>query len=458
MKPLRLDEIRSAVNGRWLSEGRPAIIESVTTDSRTASDEELFFAIKGPHFDGHKFLAPAAQAGCVSAVVRLDCEPRPDITAMFPGGVIGVSDTTRALAALAGYHRGQCSATVIAITGSNGKTTVKQMVNHILAKRLTGTASPKSFNNHIGVPTTLLGGSASDDFLICEIGSSAPGEVATLSRIARPDIAVITGIAPAHLEKLGSIERIAAEKASILDALSSDGMAVIWADSDLLARAVKAYPCRALRFGESDAAELRLTSWQSDGESQRFEINGHLPVSLPLAGKHNAMNALAAIAVAQRMGFSPQDATAALADFSGVGMRLEWIDCGKVTIINDAYNANPASMLAGAAVLSASKAKRRVKIAGDMLELGDAAEQLHTEAGRQSGEMNIDLLIGIGPLGRYIAKGAEDCATPTETFESAGKAVNALAGMLAPGDLVLLKGSRGMELEQLIEPLTRAFA
>ncbi|KKK51938.1 hypothetical protein LCGC14_3109950, partial [marine sediment metagenome] len=344
---------------------------------------------------------------------RLDCEPRPEITARFPGGVIGVSDTTRALAALAGYHRGQCSATVIAVTGSNGKTTVKRMISHILSKRLAGTVSPGSFNNHIGVPTTLLGGSTSDDYMICEIGSSAPGEVAALSRIARPDIAVITGIGPSHLEKLGSVERIAAEKASILDALSGDGMAVIWADSDLLARAARAYSCRSVRFGESEAAELRLTSWQPDGKAQRFEINGHLPVSLPLAGKHNAMNAMAAIAVAQRMGFSPEEAAGTLADVSGMEMRLEWIDCGKVTVINDAYNANPASMLAAAAVLSASTAKRRVMLAGDMLELGEAAEQLHTETGRQIGQMNIDLLIGIGPLGRYIAKGAEDCTTAT---------------------------------------------
>ncbi len=457
MKSLRIEEIRTAVGGRWLKLGREISVSSVTTDSRDAKPGSMFIAIRGEKFDGHNFLENAADAGCCSAIVRMDAEPPPQISSRFAGGLIGVPDTTAALGRLGAYYRSLIPATVIAVTGSNGKTTVKRMIDHILRRRLKGTASPKSFNNEIGVPLTLLGADGNDDYVICEVGSNAPGEVATLSRLVKPKIAVITSVGPTHLEKLGDIRHVAVEKASLLVSMDADGLAVIWADSEHLAKALRAYNCRMITFGESDSAALRITGYKPDGAAQRFQLNGRAWFKLPVPGRHNAVNALAAIAVAQRFGFEQAVAAEALADFDGVRMRLEREECGVVTIINDAYNANPASVLAAADVLADQQASRRVMIAGDMRELGSQSEQLHVSTGADIARRNIDLLIGVGPLGRYIAKGAEEAGAQTAAFESVQAAAGQVPDLLRKGDVVLIKGSRAMEMEQLLAPIRAAF-
>jgi len=456
MKTLTLDEIRAAVHGRWLARGGPASAKAVTTDSRTAGASELFIALRGENHDGHDFLPGVAAAGCVGALVRLDSEPRPELAQRFPGGVIGVANTTEALGRLAAYHRDQCPAAVVGVTGSNGKTTTKRMIHHILSRRLTGTCSPKSFNNEIGVPLTLLAAGGGDDYVVCEIGTNAPGEIDALAKIVRPDVAVITSVGETHLEKLASVQRVAIEKATILAHLAPDGLAVVWADDDLLTRAARAHARRTVHFGLADDAELRLTACQPAGRGQRFQVNGRLWVDLPLPGRHNATNALAALAVAQRFGFTLADAATALAEFDGVEMRLQWIDCGAVSVLNDAYNANPASMLAAAQTLASLPAERRVLIAGDMRELGSAAEELHRRVGREAGECGIDLLIGVGLLGRYIAQGAADAGKAAETFDSLEQATGAVVALLRAGDVVLVKGSRAMRMETLVEEIRRA--
>ncbi len=458
MKPLPLEEIRTAIHGRWIARGAAAVIDAVTTDTRTARPGELFVAIRGERFDGHTFLSQAADAGCAGAIVRLDGEPRPEVTSRFSGGVITVPETTAALGNLARYHRSLVPATVVAVTGSNGKTTVKRMIHRILSGRLSGSCSPKSFNNAIGLPLTLLDVSGGDDYVVCEIGSSRPGEVAALGGIARPDIAVITSVGETHLEGLGDLALVAAEKASILQRLSADGLAVVWADSELLDKAVLAYDRRVVRFGESDSADLRLTAYEvCDRRRRRAQLNDRVWIDLGVPGKHNAVNALAAIAVAQRMGFSREEAALALSGFEGVEMRLEWIDCGEVTVLNDAYNANPSSVLAGAEVLSETEGDRRIVIAGDMHELGEEAEMLHVRTGRQIAERGVDLLIAVGPLGRYIAKGAADAGAAVEAFDSVDAADRELAALLRGGDVVLIKGSRAMGLERLVESVRAAF-
>ena len=458
MKTLTLEEIRAAVHGRWLARGGPISVKAVTTDTRSAKGGELFIALRGESHDGHDFLPGAAAAGCSGAIVRFDGEPRPELAGRFAGGVIGVSDTTEALGRLAAFHRDQCAAAVVGVTGSNGKTTTKRMIHHILSRRLTGTCSPKSFNNNVGVPLTLLAGGGGDDYVVCEIGSNAPGEIDALSKITRPDVAVITSVGETHLEKLGSLERVVIEKASILSHLKSDGLAVVWADNELLGRAVKAYGCRTVRFGLADDAELRLTACEANGRGQRFQVNGRLWVDLPAPGRHMATNALAALAVARRFGFDLADAAAALADFGGVEMRLQWIDCGAVTVLNDAYNANPASMLAAAQTLATLPAERRVLIAGDMRELGEASHELHLRTGRDAAGLGIDLLIGVGELGRYIAQGAAETGRAAEAFDTIEEATAAIGPLLRAGDVVLVKGSRAMRMERLVEEIRRAMA
>jgi UDP-N-acetylmuramoyl-tripeptide--D-alanyl-D-alanine ligase len=221
MKPMTLEEIRCGIRGRWLARGKDATITGVTIDTRSCRSGELFVAIRGERFDGHEFLAQSADAGCVGAMVAQDASFTPQVLAKFPAGVIGVDDTISALGRLGAFHRRHVVATVLAVTGSNGKTTTKRMINHILAKKLKGSASPKSFNNNIGLPLTLLGVGATDDYVVCEIGTNAPGEIRELSEMAQPDIAVITCVGPTHLEKLIDLPGVAAEKASMLWSLST---------------------------------------------------------------------------------------------------------------------------------------------------------------------------------------------------------------------------------------------
>jgi len=461
MIPMTVDEIRRATRGRWCSEGIDVTAEGVSIDSRTAKPGDLFVAIRGERFDGHDFLGKASEAGCIAALVDIEgCQTglAGDLDRRFGAGMISVDDTVEALGMLAAEHRRLIGVTtVIAVTGSNGKTTTKRMIDHILTGRFAGSASPKSFNNNIGVPLTLLSVNRNDDYVVCEIGSNAPGEIRHLTRMVRPNIGVITSVGLTHLEKLGSLERVAAEKVSMLSMMGNDSLAVIWGDSYELNRAAKAYDGRTVRFGRSDQCELRLTDYWPDGPHCRFEVNGCLDVELPLCGSHNALNALAAIAVAQRMGFDRAEAAAALADFPGVPMRLEWIQAGEVTVINDAYNANPSSLAAAGDVLSGAPAGRRVLVAGDMLELGDDAEELHRSTGRRLASAGVDLLIGVGTLGRYIAIGAEVDDIDCRSFETLEDLSAEIVALLQPGDTVLVKGSRAMGMERLVETICTGF-
>jgi len=458
MKAFTPNEARLAVHGRWLSQGADVTIEGVTTDSRSARPGELFVAIKGPTFDGHDYLLAAAKAGCIAAIVDRDAPLTQDVKDIYGGGLIGVEDTVVGLGELAAFYRQQLSVTVVAVTGSNGKTTVKRMIDHILSRRLSGTGSPKSFNNAIGVPLTLLSVEPSHDYVVCEIGANAPGEVLQLGKIAQPNLAVITSVGPAHLEGFGSVERVAVEKASLLASLGRNGLAVICGDHQALERAVVSYDCRKIRFGEGDDCELRLTACETTSDGLRFQINDRQWVELPIPGKHNASNALAAIAVAQRFGLDQAEAADALADFAPAEMRLQREKIGKVTIINDTYNANPASVAAAASVLAETLAKRRVMILGDMRELDDQAEQLHRDLGAQLSRGPVDLLIGVGALGRYIAQGAAEAGVEALQYESVAETERELVSLLKSGDVVLIKGSRAMAMERLIEPVRQAFA
>ena len=304
---------------------------------------------------------------------------------------------------------------------------------------------------------TLLGMSPGDDYVVCELGSNSPGEIAQLSKMVRPSVAVITSIGESHLESFRTLERVAAEKASVLEGLTEPSLAVVWADSDLLARAVRSYGKRAVSFGTGNGADLRITGYEPAAGKQNFQLNGRHWVRLPLPGRHNALNAMAAIAVAQRYGFEQGEAAEALADFKPPEMRLERVEAGKVTILNDAYNSNPASLLAAVDVLAETPAKRRVLVAGDMLELGERAEELHARCGREIAEKGVDLVVGVGVLGGEIASAAADKGAEIARFDSVEAAGAKLVRMLKAGDVVLIKGSRAVQMERLVEPIREAF-
>jgi UDP-N-acetylmuramoyl-tripeptide--D-alanyl-D-alanine ligase len=352
---------------------------------------------------------------------------------------------------------------VVAVTGSNGKTTVKRMIHHVLAGRLVGSCSPKSYNNQIGVPLTLLGVRPADDYVVCEVGSNAPGEVAALGRLCRPALAVITSVGPTHLERLLSVEGVAVEKASLLGELAGEGIGVVCGPGGAgegaaaLNKAIRAHGRPVIRFGEGEGCQVRLTAYEPRPGGARFEVNGHFRVDLAVPGRHNALNALAAMTVAQRFGIDLEEAGEALADFEPAEMRLQPVAAGSVTILNDAYNANPASMSAAAEVLAEHSARRRVFVAGDMLELGADSPRLHRQTGRRIAQGGVDLLIAVGAMGRYVAEGAAEGGSRAEAFASVEEAAGAVPGLLRPGDVVLLKGSRGMAMERLVAPIRSAF-
>lgn len=457
MKALTLDEVVSAMGGRPLVKLPIASISAVGTDSRDVRPGELFFAIVGERFNGHDFVEAALKAGAVAAVVS--DVPRLASRLQETGPLICVADTAEALGRLAAYHRSQLAAQVIAVVGSNGKTTTKQWIDVVLRARKRGRASPKSFNNHIGVPLTLLSAQSSDEYVAVEIGTNHPGEVAALADIARPDLAVITSIGEEHLEFFGDLTGVAREELSILRTVRPRGFVVANLECTRFPDWNSRGDLTRLTFGIDAAADLRASGLHWDGRRLHFTVNGRFAYSIPLVGAHNVLNALAAIAIGLRFGLSHDEIAAALAAAEAPPMRLERRAIGSLTLINDAYNANPASMRAAfAAVEELADGGRRVFILGDMRELGEHAERCHEELGRAAGRSSAQVIVAVGAHARTVSDGATATAGPSKRIYSfpAVEAVGpSLERILEPGDVVLLKGSRAVRLERLLPYLER---
>jgi UDP-N-acetylmuramoyl-tripeptide--D-alanyl-D-alanine ligase len=461
------DNIRSVTGGRWLERSaKEPKLTGVGTDTREDLREKIFVAIKGETHDGHAFLEQAVKAGAALLIVEQEID-RANIP---PGiGTLHVDNTRRALAKLAlGYRRTLRGTRVIAVTGSAGKTTTKRLIDGVLSTTLQGTSSPKSFNNDIGVPLTILQARLSDKYLIVEIGTNNPGEIAQLAAMTEPDIVVITSIGRSHLQGFGSIDAVAKEKTAILQHLQPSGLAILNADTSLLRPHLKLVKSRVL-FGESEDADLRLTGrgGDADGKHWWLEVNNRQRFNIALPGKHNAINALAAIAVGRRMGLDDEQIGRGLAAVVPAGMRLTPQQIGGITVYNDAYNANPESMIAAldtfAELTSLHSGRRRIVILGDMLELGDAGPELHREIGRHvltvDLQTRIDHAVFIGERSAFAAaEVARQWPSERVTALSAvdAESMRVLAGLLKPGDIVLIKASRGMGLERLLTAIEQA--
>ena len=342
MKPLTLEETLTAINGRPLSEITPGTVTGVSIDSRTVAAGDLFFAIKGERFDGHDFVGDALERGAGWAVIS---DGRRFANSALRSRVISVDDTVTALGRLGAYHRWQVSADVIAVTGSNGKTTTKAMIAHVLSAQKRGRSALKSYNNHIGVPLTLLSSEADDEFLIVEVGTNRPGEIGQLGSLIAPDIGVITSVGAVHLEGLQDLDGVIAEKLSLLDRVRPGGLAVVNVDQPRVRDRLRSVSDLAIVSTGNDAdADLRTERVSSNGDSISFSINGRFAVTMSIPGRHNAGNALAAFAVARRLGMSSEDIIRRLGTFELPEMRLQMQRRGQLTVINDCYNANPASM------------------------------------------------------------------------------------------------------------------
>jgi UDP-N-acetylmuramoyl-tripeptide--D-alanyl-D-alanine ligase len=449
----------SGGGGRVLHKpSRPLVLQGVGIDSREDLSRKVFFAIKGGRHDGHDFLHDAIVGGAQLLVVERD----PQLPSYPPlVGVVQVDDTRKVLGRLAAAYRKTLRGTqVIAVVGSAGKTTTKRLIDAALRGSMHGSISPKSFNNDIGVPLTLLNAPSTDRYVVVEIGTNSIGEVPHLAKMVQPDIAVITMIGREHLEGLGSLENIAAENAAVLTHLQPKGFAVINADAPLL-RSYAKIPASSILFGESDDAEMRLTARgvNESGGGWWFEINGRTRYQFSLPGKHNAINAVAAVAVARRLGVQDQQISEGLSHAEAAPMRMTMQRIGEVTIHNDAYNANPDSMIAALETFAevAGNAPRRIIVIGDMLELGDAGPALHREVIERIFEIDraarLDRVFTIGKLSGLAADVLRERwdRQRVMSFETVNAASGqAIAAALQPGDAVLLKGSRSIGLERLL--------
>jgi UDP-N-acetylmuramoyl-tripeptide--D-alanyl-D-alanine ligase len=449
MKPLSLDEIASAANGQLV--GPASLIGSISTDTRKLKPRSLFIAIKGENHDGHDHVAAAIANGAAAAMVHQDLSTPNGFT------LIKVDDTRRAMGRLANFVRRRLPCAVIGVAGSNGKTGTKHLINAALAGKLRGSTSPKSFNNDIGVPLTIFDADPSHDYVVLEMGTNHPGEILNLTNIAEPNIAVITSIGAEHLEFLGDLDGVRRENAAIIQGMKPDGLLVINGDDDGLQNAVAGFPGRTITFGFNSENQLRVTDFFATENGIQFRANGVGPMfTVPLLGRHAASNALAAVAVARHLGVDDATIAAGLARSTGPEWRLQIQKAGGVTILNDAYNANPHSMRAALETLRDMKATgRKIAILGDMRELGATADFHHREMGQFAAGCGLEALWCVGEKADLIAESAT-VSPDIRRFADAAECAATVASLLQNGDLVLLKASRGIGLEAVAEAIAKA--
>jgi len=463
MDPTTLHDAARAVGADPLPpEDAARIARGASIDTRSLDAGDLFFALPGDRADGHRYLPRALEEGAAAAVVRRGMDyPRPEGLPLLV-----VDDPARALRDLAEFHRARLSCTVVAITGSNGKTTTKEMAGAVAAVLGPAVRSEKSYNNHLGVPLTILRADASTRTLVLEIGTSHPGEMAGLAALARPRIAVVTNIGEAHLGNFGSLRAIAEEKAELLRALPADGYAVVNANDEFAPLLAGRTAARVCSFGRLDPVapgeEIEADVWGTQvrrttrPRGVAFWLYGKMKVSLPLQGLHNASNALAATAVGLLLGVPPTEIRDALKTVQAPRLRLQRERVGGVVLVDDSYNANPASVGAALDELAATACDgRRVLVLGDMCELGDLAEEHHRRVGRRAASC-ADLLWCVGPRAAWAAEAARAAGMPADRVAASSDVKSALESppfLPAPGDMVLVKASRSVELDRLAADL-----
>ncbi|HEX8324275.1 MAG TPA: UDP-N-acetylmuramoyl-tripeptide--D-alanyl-D-alanine ligase [Tepidisphaeraceae bacterium] len=443
MRALTAHQIAEAAGGTLVGGDGSVVAHSVSTDSRAVPGGCVFVALRGDKFDGHDYLDEVCQSGATVAVVDRDL-PAPAGVAL-----IRVPDTRRALGRLAQVVRRSVTRTrVIAIAGSNGKTSTKNVLHHVLSRRLRGSASPKSFNNDIGVPATLFPVSPDDDYVVLEIGTNHPGEVEHLSRMSEPDVAVITSIGEEHLEFFHTLDNVRRENAAIVAGLRPGGLLVFNGDDERLGPFV-ADIGNTVRFGTKAGHDLIAADIRVTLDGTRFTVAG-ADYFTPAIGAHFAVNALAVIAVARHLGLDDESIRAGLAGADASDMRMQRRVCGGVTVLNDAYNANPTSVRAALQALRQVEwPGRRVVVLADMKELGALSVEAHDAIAADVAAVPPDLAFAVGPAWQEPSHAIRGC----RWFADSGDAAGVVADTVRDGDLVLLKGSRSMKLERVADAI-----
>lgn len=439
---MRLAWIAQVINGRPDRPLDGTEVSGISTDTRTLRPGNLFFALRGARFDAHDFVGEAFRRGAAGAVVERAVEGA-------AGPLLCVPDTWKALGDLAAAWRMALPGRVIGVAGSNGKTTTKDMIAHLLGRDRRVVKAQGSFNNLAGVPLTIFQADSGTQAVVLEIGTNRPGEVARLGAVARPDVAVIVSVGAEHLEGLGSIDGVADEETSLLDFLRAGGFAVVNDDPRIRAR-LRLPPTKAVTFGFGAEADVRPERVERESGGMRFRLRG-VDFRLGLLGEWNVQNALAAVAVALHEGVSLEECARRLADFRGPKMRMERMELGGVTILNDAYNSNPESASRAVREFARLEARgRRIAVMGDMKELGAASQEYHRALGRLLAESGVDVVVGVGPECRALLEEV-GAAAETRAFARVEELRAVLGELVRPGDAVLLKGSRSVGLEQVVK-------
>jgi UDP-N-acetylmuramoyl-tripeptide--D-alanyl-D-alanine ligase len=463
MRDVTVRDVHAVVGGRLRlaslepRHGEAAPLGRIVIDSRQVRPGDVFWGLAGTRADGADFAADAYARGASGAVVARYVQPAPGCWSLEVG------DALQALEHLAAWNRRRLAGRVVAVTGSVGKTTARQMISAVLGSQMCGSTSPKNFNNHLGVPLSMLAIEPQHDFAVLELAASAAGQIARLAALARPQVGVITRVGDAHLGSFGSLEGVVDAKAELVGMLPAEGCAVLYGDDTRLRKAVvgaqrsAAQACQTLWFGRSLDNDLVATNVECRAGVLRFAVDGQV-FSVRAWGRHHLPGALAALAVGRVFGLGDAEIAVGLAQFQPPPMRCQIRSIGGATIIDDTYNASPVAMRAALELLRDFDAPgRRIVVCGDMRELGAAANDLHRTLGDEVVTVcGADLLIACGSHARDVVDGAHAAGMPRGHAVACQEPQEMLArreAILRPGDVVLVKGSRAMAMEQLVAAL-----
>ncbi len=458
-----MNALVTAVKGERMIGELSQTFQGVSIDSRTMQPGELFVCIKGDRFDGHAFLNRVI-ANQAAGVVVSDKEALKSAPLKEKGAfAVAVPDTLHALQALAAYHRSRSPVRVVGVTGTNGKSTAKEMIAGITSTRFNTLKTQGNLNNHIGLPLSLLKLEGSHEVAVLEMGMSAAGEIARLAEIARPEIGVITNISRAHMIDLKSLQDIQAAKGELFQALDENGTAVVNADDPLVRELAQNIRARVLTFGIDQPADIRAQDIRPQGENGfDFKVRtpgGTVPIHLPLLGRFNIYNALAAVAVGQVLGIAPERMNEGLQNLRMLRQRNEVVRHHGIIFLNDTYNANPQSVREAMRTLDQFDAPgKKFLVMGDMLELGDETEPAHRQIGAEAAALSFDGFVCVGESARLAGESALASgmnAARVALFNEHQEAVDYLAERVGPGDCLLFKGSRGVRMEQVLEGLMK---
>jgi UDP-N-acetylmuramoyl-tripeptide--D-alanyl-D-alanine ligase len=455
METLTLAQIAAFAGGTVETGDRDAMILRVSTDSRTLQAGDLFVPLRGENFDGHKFIQQAAERGAVGAMVEKKwAAPAPENFAL-----IRVVDTLVGYQTLAANYRASLPLKVIAITGSNGKTSTKDFVAATLARKFRVTKTEGNFNNHVGLPQTMLAANRDDEIAVWEIGMNHPGEIAALARLAVPDVAIITNIGVAHIEFMGSREAIAEEKGALAEAVAANGTLILNADDAFSESISKRTRAKIVLAGIENGSVRATDITQHSGGSEFTILEGahRCRAQLPVPGIHMVQNAMLAVAAGRIFGLSLEECAVGLASTPLTKARLQIKEIDGIQFIDDSYNANPDSMKAALRTLVELDSEgRRIAVLGEMGELGAESERGHREVGEAAAALRIDQLIAVGPVGAAIARAAKKAGLKESVaVDSPNEAAALLEKNAAPGDLVLIKGSRSARMERVLEEFAK---